>query len=87
MRERKTWKANGAFENVEMAEKALDAKRNGESLDGVFAEQRKELQLTKKPRKGVVDDIAEGKNVEDVQKVQMNGRAGTNLKDKPTISG
>jgi hypothetical protein len=56
-------------------------------LDGVFAEQRKELQLTKKPRKGVVDDIAEGKNVDDVQKVQMNGRAGTNLKDKPTISG
>ncbi|KAE9380497.1 glycosyltransferase family 1 protein [Stipitochalara longipes BDJ] len=87
MKERKLWRANGAFENVEMAEKALAARRKGESLDGVFAEQRKELQLTEKPRKDVVDDIAEGKGVEDVQKVQMNGRAGTNVKGKPTLFG
>ena len=36
MRQRKTWRANGAFENVKMAEKALEATRKGESLDGVF---------------------------------------------------
>ncbi|KAG9233029.1 hypothetical protein BJ875DRAFT_465217 [Amylocarpus encephaloides] len=36
MKARKTWRANGAFENVEMAEKALEADRMGESLDGVF---------------------------------------------------
>jgi hypothetical protein len=70
MRERKAWRANGAFENVEMAEKALEARRKGESLDGVFAEQRRELELSQKPRKEVADDIAEGKPVEDVQKVQ-----------------
>ena len=52
MKERKLWRANGAFENVEMAEKALDARRKGESLDGVFAEQRRELELTEKPREG-----------------------------------
>lgn len=69
MRERKTWRANGAFENVEMAEKALEATRRGESLDGVFAHQRKELQLTHEPRKGVVQDMEEGKEVEDDQKV------------------
>jgi hypothetical protein len=86
MRERKAWRANGAFENVEMAEKALEARRKGESLDGVFAEQRRELELSQKPRKEVADDIAEGKPVEDVQKVQMNRHAGTNVKEKPSIS-
>jgi len=87
MKERKLWRANGAFENVEMAEKALEARRKGEGLEGVFAEQRKDLELTEKPRKGVVDDIAEGNRVEDVQKVQMNGHAGTNVKPKPTVFG
>lgn len=86
MRERKTWRANGAFENVEMAEKALEARRKGESLDGVFAAQRRELELTQKPRKEVADDIAEGKPVEDVHKVKLNGHAGTNTKEKPSIS-
>jgi hypothetical protein len=42
MKERKTWRANGAFENVEMAEKGLEVTRKGESLGGVFAQQRKE---------------------------------------------
>ncbi|KAF8852404.1 UDP-Glycosyltransferase/glycogen phosphorylase [Acephala macrosclerotiorum] len=36
MRERKTWRSHGAFENVAMAEKALEARRKGESLGGVF---------------------------------------------------
>jgi hypothetical protein len=87
MKVRKTWRANGAFENVEMAEKALEARRKGEGLDGVFAEQKRELQLTQRPRKDVVDDIAEGRGIEDVQKIQMKGPAGTNVKDKSTTSG
>jgi hypothetical protein len=87
MRERKQWRANGAFENVEMAEKALEARRKGESLDGVFAEQRRELELVRKPRKDVIDDMEEGQTVDDVQKVQTNGSAGANVKEKPMISG
>jgi len=55
LKERKLWRANGAFENVEMAEKALEARRKGKTLNGVFAEQRRELELTEKPRKDVVD--------------------------------
>lgn len=64
MRERKTWRTNGAFENVEMAEKALAARQRGQSLDEVFAEQRREMQATRKPRKNVVTDIQEGKGGE-----------------------
>lgn len=74
MKERKQWRANGVFENVEMAEKALEARMKGGNLDGVSAEQRRELELAQKPRKDVVDDMEEGKPVEDMQKVQMNGR-------------
>jgi hypothetical protein len=87
MRERKIWRANGAFENVEMTEKALEARRKGESLDGIFAQQRGELRLTRKPRKNVVQDM-EGHDVQndDRQVVQMNGHAGTNVKEKPKIS-
>lgn len=57
MRERKTWRANGAFENVEMAEKALKARRNGESLDDVFAAQRKELAKARRPRKMALEKV------------------------------
>jgi hypothetical protein len=86
LRGRKTWRANGAFENVEIAEKAVEATRKGEGLHGIFSQQRKELRLTQKPRKDVVQDIEEGYADGDKQVVQMNGRAGTNMKEKPTIS-
>ncbi|CAL3963052.1 unnamed protein product, partial [Diplocarpon coronariae] len=46
MREHQTWRANGAFENIASAEKALEAKRKGLSLDEVSAQQRDELQVT-----------------------------------------
>lgn len=61
MRERKMWHTNGAFENVEMAERAVEASRRGESLDVVFAQQKKELEKTLKPRRNVVKDITEEK--------------------------
>ena len=74
LRERKKWRANGAFENVEMAKKALEARRKGESLEGVFSQQREELRLAKRPRKGVDRDIREGGGGESDdgrQKVQL----------------
>jgi hypothetical protein len=91
MRERKTWRANGAFENVEMAEKAIAARRKGESLDEVFSQQRKEMQLAERPRKNVVKDIEQGRVGEaendKEQVVQDFGSARPEGKDKPMISG
>lgn len=57
IRERKTWRMNGAFENVDMAEKALKARKQGESLDAVFAEKRTELRKAEEPRRDVADDL------------------------------
>ncbi|KAH7397749.1 hypothetical protein BKA64DRAFT_623727 [Cadophora sp. MPI-SDFR-AT-0126] len=90
MKERKTWRANGAFENVEMAEKAVGASRRGESLQGVFAQQREELQLMKKPRKNVAQDLEQGKTgdeIEDKQVVQTNTSAGPEIREMPNITG
>ncbi|KAI9735700.1 MAG: hypothetical protein M1818_006308 [Claussenomyces sp. TS43310] len=61
LKERKQWKSNGAFENVDMAEKALAARQKGESLDAVFSQQRHELEQSQKPRKPVMKDVEEGK--------------------------
>jgi len=44
IKEQNTWRINGAFENVEMAEKALEATKRGDSLETVFAQQREELE-------------------------------------------
>jgi hypothetical protein len=59
MKERKTWRANGAFENIEMAEKALAARKKGESLDEVFAQQRSEREKARRPRKPAMDGMTE----------------------------
>jgi len=74
MRAKKTWRVNGAFENVEMAERALEATRRGESLEGIFAQEREELRLAQKVKKDVVKDLEEGHNVEDEERqvVDMN---------------
>ncbi|KUJ23026.1 UDP-Glycosyltransferase/glycogen phosphorylase [Mollisia scopiformis] len=90
MRERKTWRANGAFENVTMAERALEAKRNGESLEGVFAQQRVELANSQRPRKNVVKDLEQGNGNEvdaDAQHIQKNGKARAPTKETPDILG
>lgn len=57
MRETKTWKANGAFETVEMAEKALNAMKTGKSLERAFAQRTEELRLAQRPRKNAVRDL------------------------------
>jgi hypothetical protein len=59
IRERKTWRANGAFENVEVAEKALAAHKRGESLDAVFAEHRLEMEKARRPRKPTMKNVTE----------------------------
>jgi len=61
LKERNKWRANGAFENVEMAEKALEAVKRGESLDEVFRLQREEVKKSRLPRREVVEDIEEKK--------------------------
>lgn len=58
--ERKAWRENGAFENVEMAERALEARKRGEDFESVFKDQRKELNKAAKPKKDVVDEIQPG---------------------------
>lgn len=89
MKERKTWRANGVFENVAMAEKALEARRKGESLDNVFAEQRNELSIAQRERRNVAKDLQQGTRDEveaDAQVVQGNGQARSPTKDTPQIS-
>lgn len=61
LKERKTWRTNGAFENVEMAEKALEARRKGESLGTVFAQQREELKKAQSPRLNVASEMEKAK--------------------------
>ncbi|KAF4617008.1 hypothetical protein G7Y89_g15141 [Cudoniella acicularis] len=86
LRERRTWRVNGAFEDVEMAEKALEARRKGESLESIFKQQREELQLAQNPRKTVLKDMAQGKSPQDdgdAQKVLKNGSAKPAENEKP----
>lgn len=86
MRERKMWHANGAFENVDKAEKALAAKSQGESLEEIFGRQREELNLAQKPRKNVVEDLRndDQEGVEDVgQVVQKNQESKKPTRDMP----
>jgi len=64
-KERNAWKSSGAFENVQMAEKALKASENGEPLEGVFADQEKQKTLASKPKRNVIDNVQEGDLVED----------------------
>lgn len=55
-RERKTWKDNGAFENIEMAERALEARKKGESLEAVFEKQREGLKYSDSSQKNQSKD-------------------------------
>ena len=55
--ERRTWRANGEFENVDMAEKVLEARKKGESLHGIFEKQQEELVRAEQRKRDVADDI------------------------------
>ncbi|CAG8973118.1 hypothetical protein HYALB_00007595, partial [Hymenoscyphus albidus] len=60
-RERKRWREQGGFENVEMAEKVLEAKGKGEGLEDVFREKRREGRLSVRGKRGVQRDLKHGK--------------------------
>ncbi|KAM3065171.1 hypothetical protein ACMFMG_010367 [Clarireedia jacksonii] len=57
MRERKTWKAGGAFEGVGAAEEAVKAKREGKGLEGIFRTLRWEQEKADLPREPVMKDL------------------------------
>ncbi|KAK6602013.1 udp-transferase [Botrytis cinerea] len=63
MRERRTWRSNGAFEGVGAAEKAVQAKKRGDKggVKAVFKKQRKELEKAERPRKGVAAELEDDK--------------------------
>ena len=50
-KERKRWKRNGVFENVEQAGRALEARRRGEDLEEVFEVQRVQVEKSRRPRR------------------------------------
>lgn len=60
-KERKNWRENGAFENVQMAERVLEANRRGENIDGVLKNQQKEIKHATGPKEDVVDEITHDK--------------------------
>lgn len=49
-REKKSWVRNGALENVSTAEEALQARKEGKSLDKVFKRRRAEMKKAEQPR-------------------------------------
>ncbi|TGO86435.1 hypothetical protein BPOR_0304g00090 [Botrytis porri] len=63
MRERRTWRSNGAFEGVGAAERAVQAKKKGDrgGVKAVFKRQKKELENAERPRKGVAAELEEDK--------------------------
>ncbi|KAF7928034.1 uncharacterized protein EAE97_009832 [Botrytis byssoidea] len=63
MRERRTWRSNGAFEGVGAAERAVQAKKKGDKggVKAVFKRQRKEVEKAERPRKGVAAELEEDK--------------------------
>jgi hypothetical protein len=64
-KERKLWKENGAFENIEMAEKTLEARKKDQSLEGTFTQQKEESKVAEKPQRSVLKDVQEGDKVDD----------------------
>lgn len=69
-KEHKRWRKHGAFENVEQANKALEAQKKGHSFDNVFRRQRKELRMAQAPRKSTMT------------KAQRQGKAGMEREEK-----
>ncbi|KAI9802552.1 MAG: hypothetical protein M1833_001624 [Piccolia ochrophora] len=56
-RERVQWERHGAFENVQQAQRGLEAKQRGESFDDVFRAQRAELRKQQHPRQNAMTNI------------------------------
>ena len=52
--ERQQWRKHGAFENVEQASRALEARKQGQNFDDVFQQQMYELKKAQGPRKSTM---------------------------------
>ncbi|KAI9671979.1 MAG: hypothetical protein M1817_002289 [Caeruleum heppii] len=55
-RQTKHWNAHGAFEDVDQAQRALEARDRGEDFDHVFAKQEQTLKKAEKPRQSTMVD-------------------------------
>ena len=93
-KERRYWRKHGAFENVDQARRALEAKRNGENFDEVFQKQMWELKKAKEPRKSTMSKVhRKGKDArakqtnEDAKGGTMaDGKTGTEVVDKADVA-
>ncbi|KAI9881599.1 MAG: hypothetical protein M1830_000163 [Pleopsidium flavum] len=98
-KEHKYWREHGAFENVEQANKALEAQKKGHSFDKVFKRQRKELRMAEAPRKSTMTKAQrqgkawmekEEKERKERERVEMaDGNTGTVVTDQamPQVNG
>ena len=58
-REERKWAENGALENIAAADRALETKKQGKDLDGVFAQRKKEMKIAEQPRAGAMEQPIE----------------------------
>jgi hypothetical protein len=75
-REKKKWEESGALENVGAAQKALKARQQGDDLEQLFQQRRKEVKQAEQPKKpGIEQDETslEGQGV----KVQEQAESST----------
>ncbi len=98
-KEHKHWREHGAFENVEQANRALEAQRKGHSFDKVFKKQRNELSMAEAPRKSTMTKAQrqgkawmekEEKEKKERERAEMaDGNTGTAATDQamPHVNG
>lgn len=79
-KERKAWEDNGALENIEAAERAVQAKKEGKSLEGVFRHRKREMDHADLPRAGAMQQPVD---YEEDRSVAPNGHR----KSQPKIWG
>ncbi|TKA30666.1 hypothetical protein B0A50_02386 [Salinomyces thailandicus] len=70
-REKHLWEVNGALESVDTAERALKSWREGDDLEKVFAQRRREMSLAEQPRDGAME---QPERYEDNRDVLPNGQ-------------
>jgi len=55
--EEKKWRKNGALESTDTAERALNAKKDGQDIDQVFKEHKKEVEISKRARVPAMQEV------------------------------
>lgn len=54
-KERRSWDVNGALENVDTANRALQARKHGHDLDKLFTKRKKEMRKAEQPRASAME--------------------------------